>query len=404
MHIDMKVAEASLSATAKLLSSIGLGGLAAAKPGLLDAAAISALSRLTYWIFQPAFLFCSVSKTMYTAATTTGGLSLRALCLMPALAVSQIALGSLVGLVLSRLVAADSDADEAAQAAAAAEARNVRMCCTFGNSGPLPLIFADALFAGNPLLQSQVAAGISFYLLAWSPLFWTFGKVILNDDVNEKPKGNGNFGTAAVTAIRKIMSPPVVGSLAGLVVGLVGPLRQTMLSSNGLFRPVFGALATLGTAYLPAALLVLAGSLVGKKAAPPPAKTFETDNEAVAAAAAVAASKPSSSSSPSLRGLLAIAFARFVVSPALSWTVARFLIQGATWMDGRTAAIVTFLCLMEGCMPPAQNSVILLQLAGKTEAAGGMAKLLTLLYGTSVVPVTFLLTACLSKSGILSFL
>lgn len=380
MMLDVTVAQASVAATAKLLTSIALGGAAAAKPGLLDAAAISALSRLTYWMFQPAFLFCSVSRTLHSATAAGGGLSLRALWLMPALAVAQIVMGTAAGQVLSRLFGVKD----------AAESANVRMCCTFGNSGPLPLIFADALFGSNPTLQSHVAAGISFYLLAWSPLFWTAGKVILGTD--EKQDGDASGGGAVdrtVATIRKILSPPVIGSLAGLVVGLVEPLRHALLGQNGWLRPLYGALNTLGTAYLPAALLVLAGSLVGKKAS-----SSSTNGETTTR----------TSSSPSARGLGVIACSRFLVSPALSWTVARVFIQGATWMDGRTAAIVTFLCLMEGCMPPAQNSVILLQLAGKTDAAAGMAKLLTLLYTAAVVPVTILLTACLSQSGILAFL
>eukprot|EP00978_Attheya_sp_CCMP212_P049594 scaffold686116_cov59-Attheya_sp.AAC.1 len=46
---DPAVATASVSATAKLLASIGLGSIAARIPNVLDAGAVSALSRLTYW-------------------------------------------------------------------------------------------------------------------------------------------------------------------------------------------------------------------------------------------------------------------------------------------------------------------------------------------------------------------
>lgn len=374
MMMDMTVAQASLAATAKLLSSIGLGGLAALKPNLLDAAAISALSRLTYWMFQPAFLFGSVSKTLYTAATTTsGGLSLRALWLLPALACGQIMAGAVLGRVLAKLYAVQGDA----------EIRNVRMCTTFGNSGPLPLIFADALFGSNALLQSQMAAGISFYLLAWSPLFWTLGKVILASEDEETTAATSDSKWAATKAtLTKIMSPPVIGSLAGLVVGLVPWLRNLFFGPTALLRPLYGALHTLGTAYLPAALLVLAGSLVGKRAA--------TDDKDTTAA-------------PTMRGMAAIATYRFLVSPLLTLGAAAWL-QTLTWMDARTKAIVVFLCLMEGCMPPAQNSVILLQLANRPGPAAAMAKLLTILYTAAVLPVTILLTACLQQSGILAYL
>jgi hypothetical protein len=46
--IDAAVAVAAMSATAKLLSSIGIGGWAAKRPNLLDDAAVSSLSKLTY--------------------------------------------------------------------------------------------------------------------------------------------------------------------------------------------------------------------------------------------------------------------------------------------------------------------------------------------------------------------
>jgi hypothetical protein len=54
-------------------------------------------------------------------------------------------------------------------------------------------------------------------------------------------------------------------------------------------------------------------------------------------------------------------------------------------------------------MPPAQNSVILLQLADEKERAAKMAKMLTVIYALSALPVTLLLSVCLSKSNILGF-
>jgi predicted permease len=69
----------------------------------------------------------------------------------------------------------------------------------------------------------------------------------------------------------------------------------------------------------------------------------------------------------------------------------------------RPRAVVTFVLLMEGCMPPAQNSVIMLQLEGLKERASTMAKLLTLMYSLAVIPVTILLSACLATSGIMAF-
>jgi predicted permease len=138
---------------------------------------------------------------------------------------------------------------------------------------------------------------------------------------------------------------------------------------------------------------VLAGSLVGGGGA----KKEDTE------ATAETTTTTTESTAPSVRGVIAICLSRFGVSPLVSLFAVR-LLAGLTWMDARTRAILTFVLLMQGCMPPAQNSVILLQLAGRRKAAARMAQLLTLLYAGAVVPVTLLLTACLSKSGILAFL
>lgn len=45
------------------------------------------------------------------------------------------------------------------------------------SAGPLPLLFVDALFKSHPdpTLRPRAVALISFYLLAWSPLFWNYG-------------------------------------------------------------------------------------------------------------------------------------------------------------------------------------------------------------------------------------
>ena len=141
-------------------------------------------------------------------------------------------------------------------------------------------------------------------------------------------------------------------------------------------------------AYLPSAILVLAGSLVKKKEA----TSVESE-----------ADKKSSSVHP--KTIISLLFSRFLLSPILALSTVR-LLQVANLMpvdNARTLAIVTFTLLMEGCMPPAQNSVIMLQLKGEKGRAAKMAKLLTVLYTLSAIPVTLLLSGCLGISGILNF-
>jgi X-X-X-Leu-X-X-Gly heptad repeat protein len=60
---------------------------------------------------------------------------------------------------------------------------------------------------------------------------------------------------------RRILSLPTLGCLLGALVGGLAPLRGLFLSKGAPLGPLFEALRTLGAAYLPTVLLVLAGSL-----------------------------------------------------------------------------------------------------------------------------------------------
>jgi auxin efflux carrier family protein len=259
----------------------------------------------------------------------------------------------------------------------------------FQNCGPLPLVFADALFTGS--LLSDVTSCISFYLLAWSPLFWSAGRMIIgtydngdNDNDNNKPY----LAKRAVEEVKKFLSPPVLGAITGLFVGGVPFLRDIFF--DGIGSPMFGALKTLGMAYLPSALLVLAGSLVASTSKPKPVNGEEIQ---------------SPSAGPSLKAIVAILASRFAITPLLAiFFVKLYGGLGLLGTPGTQAfAVASFCLLMEGCMPPAQNSVLLYSLAGLTERASTMAKLLAIMYGLAIVPVTILISTCLSLSGISVF-
>lgn len=119
--------------------------------------------------------------------------------MLPAFAVLQILIGALYGRGLAKLLRLDLTSDAG---------KELAVCSAFANSGPsvlptppflppvpppslqhplhharnttgpLPLLFADAFFRTHPTdptLYPRAVAYISFYLVAWSPLFWTFG-------------------------------------------------------------------------------------------------------------------------------------------------------------------------------------------------------------------------------------
>jgi predicted permease len=187
--------------------------------------------------------------------------------------------------------------------------------------------------------------------------------------------------------IQKFLSPPVVGCILGILIGTVPLLKSVFM--GGLGTPLFSAVNTLGSAYLPAAVLVLAGSLV---------QSTTSFKQSVNGGGSLKKNR-----NVSRKALWSIMASRFLLAPLLSLAIVSTLNCFNLLGSGRSKAILTFVLLMEGCMPPAQNSVIMLQLEGLTERAGRMAKMLALLYSVAVVPVTILMSGCLGLSEILNF-
>lgn len=58
--------------------------------------------------------------------------------------------------------------------------------------------------------------------------------------------------------------------------------------------------------------------------------------------------------------------------------------------------LLVFVLLLQGCMPSAQNSVLILQLEKKPAAAASLARLLSVVYVLSIVPIGLLLRAILT--------
>lgn len=103
---------------------------------VLDAAAVSALSRLVYNVFQPSLLFTNVMQTL--AAPSSGGQSKATLLLLPLAAALQILVASIVSAGVIRLANIPPDSEEG---------RETRVCSTFANSGKMdvPYTFLETL-------------------------------------------------------------------------------------------------------------------------------------------------------------------------------------------------------------------------------------------------------------------
>ncbi|CAM9855393.1 unnamed protein product [Ascophyllum nodosum] len=377
-------------AVLKLVAACAVGYVASRK-GILDQTAITSLSKLIFFVFQPCLLFVNVASTLGTP-----GQKLSKLLIVPVFAVLMILVGSVVGRGMERVLSLKPGSPES---------RELRMCTSFANSGPLPLLFVDSIFGSHPdtTIVTSAVAYISFYLLGWSPMFWTAGYTM----VAGKPQPSSPMSAAdaehfrrltplrkavvtcqrikASPSFKRIVSPPVMGCVAGMVVGLLPWGKTLLLGKSAPLSPVFDAIKRLGSAYLPAAILVLAGSI-----APPGSKPA-----AAAAAATTAATEGTSGSSAAFaKRVVAIMASRFLVMP---FVAAGLLMSGARMKLIPYDKVLWFVLLMQGCMPSAQNSVVILQMEKKPERAASMAKTLTAVYLLSAVPMAVLL------SGILQF-
>eukprot|EP00903_Cladosiphon_okamuranus_P013388 g12476.t1 len=377
-------------AVMKLVASCSIGYYFS-KKGILDQNAITSLSKLIFFVFQPCLLFVNVAATLGTPGQT-----LSKLLVLPAFAVCQILFGSAVGMGMEKLLGLKEGSPEA---------RELRMCTSFANSGPLPLLFVDSIFGAHPdsTIVSSAVAYISFYLLGWSPMFWTAGYTMVAGQPQpsapispadaEHYQTLSPFRKAVVSAHRlkasptfkRIASPPVLGCIAGMFAGLLPAGRALLLGRSAPLSPLFDALKGLGHAYLPAAILVLAGSLARPAATPQPVATGE--GEVLAAPVYQPETKVAF-----YKKVVAIMASRFLVMPLVA---AGLLLTGAKAKLIPYDKLVWFVLLMEGCMPSAQNSVVILQMEKKPEQASSMAKTLTAVYLLSAVPIACLLSAIL---------
>jgi len=370
---------AAFKAILKLASTCGLGALAT-KIGFIDKNSLSVLSKLVFNVFQPALLFVNVAATISEALK----LGDNTIFLFPFAAIVQIFLGYLIGKITSFVMYGKVDYSD--------DKNQLLACTTFGNSGPLPFVFTDSLFRthADTSLYPRSVAYISMYLLAWSPLFWSLGSSILAEDeskLSKKEKRN--------QLITRILSPPIIASIAGLVVGSVPFLRSPILSPRGIFNPIFEALKTLSQAYLPAVLLILAGSLL-----PTPDKVelpLQSDGDLNTPP------KPKYELQEFVKRVGAVYISRFLILPTVSFA-SIYLMQKYVPAAARIFSankLLLFILLLETCMPSAQNSTVVLQLQGNVKAAASMARTLVAIYILGLPAMSFWLAKILGQTKLL---
>lgn len=242
------VFRSSLGAVSELALSAGLG-FGAMRTGLVTQEGIAQLAQIVYNFLLPLFLLTSVLRTVVTY-----GLGAGMLCLPLAGAV-QIGVALALASLSLRLLGVSRGTPNS---------RRFLVCASFGNSGVLPLLLTDALFRqhADPTVLPRAASYISFYLLGWSPIFWTVGSsIITGAGPGAAPGRAGGVGHVRLLA-RKVLTPPIVGALSGLALAVVAP-RAWLESPASPLRLALTCMGNMARAYPPTALLVLCGSLAG---------------------------------------------------------------------------------------------------------------------------------------------
>lgn len=405
-------------------------GIAAIDRGLLTSATIKALSQTTFTILLPLFLGTSIIKTITNYGLTKSSLA------VPVLAATQSFLLYLctTRIVYPLLLQADQrDTDDA---------RGTAVCASFGNAGVVPLIFCDSLFRASNDDNLALSTGfVSMFLVGWSPFFWSFGRsVLLGGDINGDGSGSGSKKSSTTTRkeqiisfIKPLLPPPVMGVLMGIVVATM-PLLRTLFVGSGsgsatstssavtatakpaLFGVVYDTAQNFGKAASPLSLLVLVSSLAlgagfGKQhqqqqpqqSTPPKKDTARRKSKNSIDIVDVDDNQTTTISF--LKRWAIVSFMRFIISPALMFGLLRI---ASSNMLGRSLIgtsveqpMLWFVCILESCMPPAQNQVVMLQVANKMTKANEMATFLFSVYATSMVPLTIVISVALDKFGLM---
>jgi predicted permease len=249
------------------------------------------------------------------------------------------------------------------------------------------LLFSQANI--DPTLVSRSAAYISLYLLGWSPLFWIIGPAILQSNSNATDSQK-DPNKARKELLQRIFSPPVIGSIGGMIVGFIPFLRNLILFGNSPLNVVYEAMKTLGAAYLPAVLLVLSGSLF------PPATSSSTTTTAT----------PSSNTMDIkfLMKVTVIYLSRFLLMPLIGFSLVRLgsTVSPALQTLLSRDRLLLFVLLLETCMPSAQNTTVILQLQGNKSAATKLARTLMIIYVLGVPAISYWLIEILKLTKLAS--
>ena len=232
---------------------------------------------------------------------------------------------------------------------------------------------------------SSSYAQISLFLVGWSPTFWSLGRSVLISNVDNK---------SIKEKVKRCVPPPVIGVVVGMLVALA-PLRALFVANTSdektpLLSPVFNTLVNLGRAASPTSLLVMTSSLaIGSGIGKDEAEVENIGNE-----------KETDAGVSCFRQWVCVSTARFILSPVIMLGLLRLAKKCGLVEASTENPMLWFVMILQGSMPPAQNLILMLNVADKVKKAGEIANFLFSIYVTSMLPVVFILSLALDKLGL----
>lgn len=214
--------------------------------------------------------------------------------------------------------------------------------------------------------------------------------MIGNDDLEKSSKEVKDSWSSQLGKLRRLFPPPVIGVFFGLVTALT-PLRNLFVATDNTKAPlavVYNSFQNLGRAANPLALLVLTASLA----------LGRTSGNADESSSSLQMEGPPNNEL--VRRWACVSVARYILSPLFMLSLLKLAAKFGRIGSSKTDPMLWFILLLQSCMPSAQNSVLMLQVADKGEEASAMAKFLFSVYFTAMLPVVLIVTVALQKLGL----
>ena len=301
------------------------------------------ISKLVFYVFLPCMLFSNTAKSITPEKITE-------LWIFPVSFLIFMSVGLSLGFLTVKIFRSKPDF-----------VRPVIAATGFHNCGYLPLSLMIAVctvfpeLRNDPTAKGESTAYIAAYLLAATPLLWTVGFAIISG------KNHRNFGWS------KIITPPIIGLLAGTAVGLLPSVSKLMISGTGILYPLYGTAELLSRGVIPCVLLLLGAGLANVP------KVGGICKRTVISAITV----------------------KLIIIPAFALVYIYYLRK---WGILSTALLPALVIAVEASMPPANNLIVMTSLSDQ-KSESGLAVLMFWSYLISIITVTLVVSVAVFLFG-----